>query len=64
MKSFLAAQIEKKNVFGNISTKPKIGILQKLVCLEASTKPPIHNLVHEFLINMAFTMACLNFKKA
>jgi hypothetical protein len=33
------------------------------VCLEASTKPPIHNLIHEFLINMAFTMASPNFKK-
>jgi hypothetical protein len=33
------------------------------VHLEASTKPPIHNLIHEFLINMAFTMACPNFKK-
>jgi hypothetical protein len=33
------------------------------VRLEASTKPPIHNLIHEFLINMAFTMACPNFKK-
>jgi hypothetical protein len=32
------------------------------VRLEASTKPPIHNLIHEFLINMAFTMACPNFK--
>jgi hypothetical protein len=31
--------------------------------LEASTKPPIHNLIHEFLINMAFTMAFPNFKK-
>jgi hypothetical protein len=31
--------------------------------LEASTKPPIHNLTHEFLIDMAFTMACPNFKK-
>jgi hypothetical protein len=29
----------------------------------ASTKPPIHNLIHDFLINMAFTMACPNFKK-
>jgi hypothetical protein len=37
--------------------------LKKLVCLEASTKPPIHDLIHEFLINMAFTMACPNFKK-
>jgi hypothetical protein len=33
------------------------------VHLKASTKPPIHNLIHEFLINMAFTMACPNFKK-
>jgi hypothetical protein len=33
------------------------------VHLEAGTKPPIHNLIHEFLINMAFTMACPNFKK-
>jgi hypothetical protein len=33
------------------------------VHLEASSKPPIHNLIHEFLINMAFTMACPNFKK-
>jgi hypothetical protein len=33
------------------------------VRLEASTKPPIHNLIHEFLINMAFTMAYPNFKK-
>jgi hypothetical protein len=31
--------------------------------LEASTKPPIYNLIHEFLINMAYTMACPNFKK-
>jgi hypothetical protein len=29
------------------------------VRLEASTKPPIQNLIHEFLINMA----CPNFKK-
>jgi hypothetical protein len=31
--------------------------------LEASTKSPIHNLIHEFLINMAFRMAYPNFKK-
>jgi hypothetical protein len=51
-------------MFWDISTKPKIGILYKLVRLEASTKAPIHNLIHEFLINIAFTMACPNFKKA
>jgi hypothetical protein len=33
------------------------------VHLEASTKLHVHNLIHEFLINMAFTMACPNFKK-
>jgi hypothetical protein len=33
------------------------------VHLEANTKPPIHNLIDEFLINMAFTMAYPNFKK-
>jgi hypothetical protein len=31
--------------------------------LEASTKPHVHNLIHEFLINMALTMAWPNFKK-
>jgi hypothetical protein len=55
--------LKKKNAFWNISTKPKIGIFKKIVHLIASTKPPIHNLIHEFLINMAFTMACPNFKK-
>jgi hypothetical protein len=33
------------------------------VGLEASTKPHVHKKIHEFLINMAFTMACTNFKK-
>jgi hypothetical protein len=33
------------------------------VWLEASTKPRVHNLIHEILISMAFTMACPNFKK-
>jgi hypothetical protein len=33
------------------------------VCLEASIKPHVHKLNHEFLINMAFTMAYPNFKK-
>ena len=31
--------------------------------LGASTKPSIQNLIYEFLINMAFTMAYPNFKK-
>jgi hypothetical protein len=33
------------------------------VHLEASTKPHVHKKIHEFLIDMAFTMACPNFKK-
>jgi hypothetical protein len=33
------------------------------VCLEASTKPHVHKKIHEFYINMAFTIACPNFKK-
>jgi hypothetical protein len=33
------------------------------MCLEASTKPHAHKKIHEFFINMAFTMACPNFKK-
>jgi hypothetical protein len=33
------------------------------VRLEGSTKPHFHKKIHEFLINMAFTMACPNFKK-
>jgi hypothetical protein len=33
------------------------------VLLEANTKPHVPNLIHEFLIYMAFKMACPNFKK-
>jgi hypothetical protein len=33
------------------------------VCLETSTKPHVHKKLHEFLINVAFTMASPNFKK-
>jgi hypothetical protein len=33
------------------------------VHLEANTKPHVHDLIHEFLMNMAFTMTCPNFKK-
>jgi hypothetical protein len=33
------------------------------VYLEASTKPHVLKKIHEFLINMAFTMAYPNFKK-
>jgi hypothetical protein len=33
------------------------------MCLEANTKPHVHKKIHKFLINMAFTMACPNFKK-
>jgi hypothetical protein len=33
------------------------------VPLEVGTKPHVHKKIHEFLINMAFTMACPNTKK-
>jgi hypothetical protein len=33
------------------------------VHLQAITKPHVHKKIHEFLINMAFTMAYPNFKK-
>jgi hypothetical protein len=49
------------------TTQPKIGLFSigtsGPLRVKASTKSPIHNLIHEFLINMAFTMACQNFKK-
>jgi hypothetical protein len=34
------------------------------VHLEAGTKPCVLKKIHEFLIIMAFTMACPNFKKS
>jgi hypothetical protein len=33
------------------------------VLFEASAKPPLHKLIHEFLINMAFIMAYPNLKE-
>jgi hypothetical protein len=33
------------------------------VSLEVSTKPHVQKEIHEFLINMAFTIAYPNFKK-
>jgi hypothetical protein len=33
------------------------------VRLEVKTKPHVHKKIHEFLINMALTLACPNFKK-
>jgi hypothetical protein len=33
------------------------------VRLEVRTEPHVYKKIHEFLINMAFTMACPNFKK-
>ena len=33
------------------------------MCLKASTKPHVHKKLHEFFVNMAFTMTCPNFKK-
>jgi hypothetical protein len=31
--------------------------------MHLEAKPPIHNLIHKLLINIAFTMAYPNFKK-
>jgi hypothetical protein len=61
-----AAQRTKEFCFWGITPKPKIGILQKLVHLEASTKqskPHVHQKFEIFWTNIASTMACLNFKK-
>jgi hypothetical protein len=55
--------LREKNTFWDISTKPKIRILWKWVSIEANTKLHAHKKIHEFLINMAFTMAYPNFKK-
>jgi hypothetical protein len=54
----------KEFYFWGITPKPKIGILEKLVRLEASTKPHVHRNFEIFGTNIASTMAYLNFKKA
>jgi hypothetical protein len=51
-------------VFKNITTKHKLGTLLKIVHLEASIKPHIYNIIHDILITMTFTMACLKLWKA
>jgi hypothetical protein len=60
----LVAQEQKNFSFWGITPKPKIQILQKLVGLEASTKPHVHQKFEIFWTNIASTMACPNFKKA
>jgi hypothetical protein len=52
----------KKICFLGIAVLPKIRILLKVVRLEASTKPPVHQKFEIFWTNIASTMACLNFK--
>jgi hypothetical protein len=64
IKGFLAARRIKEFCFWGITPKPKIGILYKLVHLEASTKPHVHQKFDIFWTNIASTMACPNFKKA
>jgi hypothetical protein len=64
-KSFLATRVALSSqgfCFWGITPKPKIGILKKLVHLEASTKPHVHQKFDIFWTNIASTMACLNFK--
>jgi hypothetical protein len=41
---------------------PKIRMLEKFMCLEASTKPHIHQKFVIFWTNISSTMACPNFK--
>jgi hypothetical protein len=57
-----AARRTKEFCFWGITPKPKIGILSKLVRLEASTKPHVHQNFEIFWTNIAITMACPNVK--
>jgi hypothetical protein len=64
IKCFLAAKaayMTKKICFWGVTLSPEIGILQKLVRLEASTKPHVHQKFEIFWTNIASTMACPNF---
>jgi hypothetical protein len=62
-RKFFSCMCWEKNAFWDISTKTKIGILLKLVHLEASTKLHAQKKIHEFFIYMVFIMAYPNFKK-
>jgi hypothetical protein len=53
----------KEFCFWGITPKPKIGILYKLVRLEANTKPHVLQKFEIFWTNIASTMAYPNFKK-
>jgi hypothetical protein len=67
LKVFLAARAAprtKEFCLWGITPKPKIKILYKLVHLEASTKPHVHQKFEIFWTNIASTMTCPNFKKA
>jgi hypothetical protein len=46
-----------------MTTKPNFGTLIKRVHHFTSTKPHMHNIIHEILINKSFTMACPNLLK-
>jgi hypothetical protein len=52
-----------KKILREVKKVIKISLVHTNGKKECSTKPHVHNLIHEFLINMAFTMACPNFKK-
>ena len=49
-------------MFLGITPKLEIEILLKVVCCEASTKPHVHQKFEIFWTNIAFIMACPNFK--
>jgi flagellar biosynthesis protein FliP len=55
--------LRKKTHFGTQGLNQRLEALKKLVWLGVSTNPPNQNLIHEFLINMAFIMAYPNYKK-
>jgi hypothetical protein len=65
IKSFLAPRAALSSqgfFFWGITPKPKIRILLKLVRLEASIKPHVHQKFEIFWTNIASTMAYPNFK--
>jgi hypothetical protein len=59
-----AASIKKELCSWSINAKPKSGILYKLVCPEASTKPHVHQEFQILRTNITSTMAYPNFQKA
>jgi hypothetical protein len=53
----------KEICFWGITISPKTGILKKLVYVEASIKPLVHQKFEIFWTNIASTMACPKLQK-